>query len=92
MICTSVRGIFAGKHLLIDRATQIHKAENTAGAYNLCGISMLIANTPLYHVTQSSYAFVLVEVDVLNPNPPYSDYTLMVEAAGVEPASENLLT
>ena len=35
------------------------------GAYNLCGISMLIANTPLYHVTQSSYAFVLVEPAVI---------------------------
>ena len=36
--------------------------KNTAGGFYLCGISMLIANTPLYHVIQSSYAFVVVEM------------------------------
>ena len=44
---------------------------NTAEAFYLCGISTLIENTHLYHVTQSSYVFALVE------------------AAGIEPASEN---
>ena len=40
---------------------------NTAEAFYLCGISTLIENTHLYHVTQSSYVFALVDPRGIEP-------------------------
>ena len=40
---------------------------NTAEASYLCGISTLIENTHLYHVTQSSYVFALVDPRGVEP-------------------------